>query len=129
MSADAIPDGAGMVLVDATELASLRKRVARQRTLFWVDEDPEAGYCELSEAIDAALYHATNGGVAAIRYGCELGVAYYAVLPPADDSDSDDQWEVECDTALGAKVALAAERARRLAAAATDTGATIGGDA
>jgi hypothetical protein len=107
--------GAGMVLVDAAELASLRKRVARQPTLFWVDEDPEVGYRDLSEAINAAINHWT-GGVAAIRHGCELGVAYYAVLPPADDSDSDDQWEVECDTAEGAKAALAAERVRRLAA-------------
>lgn len=86
---------------------------AKRPDLFWCDADPEAGYIDVREAMEADLGWDAEGGVAVIREGKQLGVRYYAILPAADDSDSDDEWEAIFDSKPAADAAIAAERARR----------------
>lgn len=98
---------------EALEMAEAEIARLKKPTLFWIDEDPETGYCDPWEAAETALYHSNDEGIAAIREGLEIGTRYYARLRP--HADEDDDWTGQFDTHPEAEAGVAAERARRAA--------------
>jgi len=77
----------------------------------WPEDDTSSDSCydDPLEILDGEAY----GTVVAISRGGVVETRYYAVLPAADDSGSDDDFVVNEPTEAAAEAAITAERARR----------------
>lgn len=94
------------------EIAELRKKLDAC-DWYWPEDDTSSDACA-----DGPLQIAENcdlppGEVLAYSRGGVVETRFYAYLPPADDSDSDDEFEVDAETELAVKQAIEAETARR----------------
>ena len=94
------------------ENAELRKKLDAC-DWYWPEDDTSSDACA-----DGPLQSAENcdlppGEVLAYSRGGVVETRFYAYLPPADDSDSDDEFEVDAETELAVKQAIEAETARR----------------
>lgn len=76
-----------------------------------IADDYEAGHGDICDILD----YRGHGVVCTVEHVAVVRTTYHATLPPADDADSDDDWEVEAATADEARAALEAEQARRKA--------------
>lgn len=104
-----------------SELDRLKEENERMRAQlngcdwYWPEDDTSSDACadgpwQIAENVDldqAEILAYLRGGVVETRY--------YAFLPPADDADSDDNFEVDCSTREDAEAGISAEIARRAA--------------
>lgn len=93
------------------EIERLRSLKEPKATCFWDANDNEYGFGDPGEILEN--YDA--GSVAKIEHVAVVRTSFEARLPPADDADSDDDWNVVADTMEEAKAAVEAERERRKA--------------
>ena len=94
------------------ENAELRKKL-EACDWYWPEDDTSSDACADSPWQIAENYDLPPGEVLAYSRGGVVETRYYAYLPPADDADSDDQFEVDAETELAVKQAIEAETARR----------------
>lgn len=104
-----------------SELDRLKEENERMRSQlngcdwYWPEDDTSSDSCadgpwQIAENVDldqAEILAYSRGGVVETRY--------YAFLLPADDADSDDNFEVDCSTREDAEAGISAEIARRAA--------------
>lgn len=86
---------------------------------YWPESDTDSENCcsNPAEVVEAAYaWDTPTGAVVAVARGGVIEVIYCASLPPADDSESDDDFWVEESTEEAAKAKIDAEIARRAAA-------------
>jgi hypothetical protein len=94
------------------------ERQLRGCTWYWPEDDTSSETCTESaqEVVQNAYdYKTPEGEVVAVARGGVVAVSYCAYLPPADDSDSDDDFWIEENTREAAKAKIDAELARRSA--------------
>ena len=99
----------------AERMARLERQL-RACQWYWPEDDTSSETCADSaqEVVQNAYdYETPEGGIVAIARGGVVEVTYCAYLPPADDSDSDDDFWVEEETREAAKAKIDAELARR----------------
>lgn len=99
----------------AERMARLERKL-RACQWYWPEYDTSSETCADSaqEVVQNAYdYETPEGGIVAIARGGVVEVTYCAYLPPADDSDSDDDFWVEEETREAAKAKIDAELARR----------------
>lgn len=107
------------ILADRAAQAERIRELERQLrgcTWYWPEDDTSSETCTESaqEVVQNAYdYNTPEGGVVAIARGGVVEVTYCAYLPPADDSDSDDDFWVKEETREAAKAKIDAELARR----------------
>jgi len=92
------------------------ERKLRACQWYWPEDDTSSEACADSaqEVVQSAYeYDIPTGDIIAVARGGVVDVAYCAYLPPADDSDSDDDFWVEEETREAAKKKIDAELARR----------------
>lgn len=94
-----LEEAAGMVKVDDVP------------DMFWDALDPEIPYEWAHEVCDSY----GHGVVCEIQRAIRLGNSFVATLPAADDSETDDNWEVECNSKQECLDAVNAEMNRRAA--------------
>ena len=78
-------------------------------TCYWDADDRDIGYDGPAEI----LYRYGHGIVCEIEHVAVVKTTFEAFLPPAEDADSDDDWQVVADTREAAEAAMAAELERR----------------
>jgi hypothetical protein len=102
-------------LLDALALqAEMLREVERKLRgcqWYWPEDDTSSDAC--MDSPWEALEYLKFGEVAAVSRGGVIETRYYAVLPPADDSDSDDDFEVDEATEAEATAKVRAELERR----------------
>ena len=79
----------------------------------WPEDDTSSDACSDGPWQIAEDCDLPPGEVLAYSRGGVVETRFYAYLPPADDSDSDDEFEVDAETELAVKQAIEAETARR----------------
>lgn len=94
------------------ENAELRKKLDAC-DCYWPEDDTSSDACADGPWQIAENFDLPPGEVLAYSRGGVVETRYYAYLPPADDADSDDQFEVDAETELAVKQAIEAETARR----------------
>jgi hypothetical protein len=80
---------------------------------YWPEADTSSEYCRDSPR--EVIEDNEAGDVIAVSRGGVVETRYYAWLPPAEDADSDDDFEVDEATEQDAEAKVAAELARRAA--------------
>lgn len=78
---------------------------------YWDASDREIGFLDINDIVD----NYGHGEVFEVEHVGIFKTTHHVTLPPAADSDSDDDWEFEGDTAEEAEQALKAETDRRAA--------------
>lgn len=113
---DSGPDNLHVAL--AYEIAALREQVADlSRKVngcqwYWPEDDTSSDACV--ENPFQVLEWDKDGTVAAVSRGGIIETRYYAILPAAEDADSDDDFEVDEATHEAAQNKVNAELARRI---------------
>lgn len=105
--------------VDARALGRVADELERMKKVIdacdwhWPADDTSEDSCEVSPW-DIIEYHCVeDGDIVEILRGGVVETMFCARLPPADDSDTDDDFEVCEATYEAAKAAIDAERTRR----------------
>lgn len=95
------------------KLAKAEARLKNERGLvvrcYWDAADREIGHLDICEILDAYDF----GTVAEIEHVAVISTTFEAQLPPADDSETDDLFEVCEHTREAAEAKVAAEISRR----------------
>ena len=106
------PNVDGCIKALEVENAALRLKLERLEEWFWPADDTSSEPCADSprDAVEGYLHY---GQVAAYACGGIVRTGYFGFLPPADDDDSDDNFEVDEPTLEEAQSKLDAELARR----------------
>lgn len=94
------------------EIAELRGKLSGC-DWYWPEDDTSSDACADGPWQIAENCDLDPGEVLAYSRGGVVETRYYAYLPPADDADSDDQFEVDAETELAVTQAIEAETARR----------------
>lgn len=110
------------------ELATLRsdnERLGRERDealkklarcdWYWPEDDTSSEACNESPWEIVESYTDSRGQVVAVSRGGVIETRFYASLPAAEDSDSDDNFDVNEATEAEASAKIASELARRAA--------------
>jgi hypothetical protein len=95
------------------EIECLRALKEPNAVCYWDANNNEYGFGDPGEILEN--YDA--GSVVEIEHVAVVMTTFEARLPPADDADSDDDWEVVADTLEEAAAAVQVERERRKALA------------
>lgn len=86
---------------------------------YWPEDDTSSDACANSQWEIAEIYDLKPADILAYSRGGIVETRYYAFLPPADDSDSDDNFEVDEPTEEEVAAKITAEIERRTALAST----------
>lgn len=86
---------------------------------YWPEEDTSSDACADGPWAIAETYDLKPADVLAYSRGGVVETRYFAFLPPADDSDSDDNFEVDETTEEAVAAKITAEIERRTALAST----------
>ncbi len=100
------------------ENAELRKKLAGC-DWYWPEDDTSSDACADSVWSIAEAYDLKPADVLAYSRGGVVETRYFAFLPPADDSDSDDNFEVDEPTEEAVSAKITSEIERRTALAST----------
>ena len=95
------------------ENAALQKMARTSERWYWPEEDTSSDTCRDCPA--EVFEDGSPGEVHAYACGGVSRIGYFGWLPPADDSDSDDNFEVDEPTLEAAEAKLNAEIERRAA--------------
>lgn len=95
------------------EIDRLNKKISSACRWYWPEDDTSSEAC--AENPREALEQLPPGKVAAYSCGGVIYINYYGWLPPADDADSDDDFEVDEPTLAAAEAKIQAELDRRAA--------------
>ncbi len=100
------------------ENEELRKKLAGC-DWYWPEDDTSSDACADSPWEIAEIYDLKPADILAYSRGGVVETRYFAFLPPADDADSDDNFEVDETTEEAVSVKITAEIERRTALAST----------
>lgn len=95
-----------------SENEGMRKALASCQW-YWPEDDTSSDACADSPWAIAEDWDVKPGDVFACSRGGVVETRYYAFLPPADDADSDDEFEVDEPSEEAALAKIQAEIARR----------------
>jgi len=99
---------------------ALKKQIAAASTWFWPEDDTSSEACR--DCPREVFEDAPSGDIAPYSCGGVVYTRWYGWLPPSDDADSDDEFEVDEPTEELAEAKMQAEIDRRAALANEEAG-------
>ena len=91
----------------------LAKQIRAASRWYWPEDDTSSDACR--ESVREVFEYEPPGTIGAYSCGGVVYTRYYGWLPPSDDADSDDEFEVDEPTREAAEAKMAEEVARRSA--------------